>query len=436
MVTARKSVPLARPYWWDDVPTLAATSWDDAPLPTTADTVVIGGGLTGTSAAYELASASRRVLVLDAAVAGSGASSRNAGMVGRYLKFSFGELMVTRGLDAAKLIFGEMRRVYEECIDRIQGEGMACGLRMRGRVVGAVSPAHRERLYREWDLRGRHLGEAFRRLDAPTSEIVSRYYHGGIHILDNAALQPALYTDAMRRRAEAAGATVRSGCAVTGYVREADNRFHVATERGNVVARNLIVATNGLTDARLPAFADRLAPINALMIATEDLPADLIARHWPQQRTYHDNRRNSNYMQVSPDGRRLVFGGRTGLHRHPTPQAAEALRQEMVALFPALCDVAISRVWTGRCAVSADLLPRYGIRDGVHFALGYCFSGLAMAPYLGRRAARLLLGTDEGDSVFRRDDLGHMPWLARQEALMPVVMHYYRWRDRPAPLAA
>jgi hypothetical protein len=29
-----------------------------------------------------------------------------------------------------------------------------------------------------------------------------------------------------------------------------------------------------------------------------------------------------------------------------------------------------------------------------------------------------------------------MPWLARQEALMPVVMHYYRWRDRPAPLAA
>jgi len=265
MVTARKSVPLARPYWWDDVPTLAATSWDDAPLPTTADTVVIGGGLTGTSAAYELASASRRVLVLDAAVAGSGASSRNAGMVGRYLKFSFGELMVTRGLDAAKLIFGEMRRVYEECIDRIQGEGMACGLRMRGRVVGAVSPAHRERLYREWDLRGRHLGEAFRRLDAPTSEIVSRYYHGGIHILDNAALQPALYTDAMRRRAEAAGATVRSGCAVTGYVREADNRFHVATERGNVVARNLIVATNGLTDARLPAFADRLAPINALM---------------------------------------------------------------------------------------------------------------------------------------------------------------------------
>ncbi|WP_454651239.1 NAD(P)/FAD-dependent oxidoreductase [Bradyrhizobium liaoningense] len=418
------------------MPRLAVATRDDASLPASVDVVVVGGGLTGTSAAHELAIAGRSVLVLDAAAAGSGASSRNAGMVGRYLKYSFGELMEARGLDTAKSIFGEMQRVYEECIARIRDEGMDCALRMQGRVVGAVSPAHRERLYREWDLRGRHLGEAFRRLDEPRSEIGSRYYHGGVHIIDNAALQPALYADAMCRRAEAAGATIRSGCAVTGYVRERHGRFRVTTEHGNVVARDLIVATNGLTDARLPAFANRIAPINALMIATEELPGDVIASHWPQLRTYHDNRRNSNYMQVSPDGRRLVFGGRTGLHRSPTPQAAEALREEMIALFPALREVGLSHVWTGRCAVSADMFPHYGVSDGAHFALGYCFSGLAMAPYLGRRAARLLLDRDEGDSFFRHGALRPMPWLARQEALMPVIMRYYRWRDRPAPLAA
>lgn len=435
-MSTRHSPALLRPYWWEDVPALADAPRQRGSLPADVDVLVIGGGLTGTSAAHELAAAGRGVFVLDAAAAGSGASSRNAGMVGRYLKYSFGELIAARGLDAAKSIFGEMQRVYDECLARIRDEGMACGLRMQGRVVGAVSPAHRERLYREWDLRGRHLGEAFRTLNEPRGEIASRYYHGGIHIIDNAALQPALYTDAMRRRAEAAGAEIRGGCAVTGYAREADGRFRVATEHGTVFARDLMVATNGLTDARLPAFADRLAPINALMIATEELPSELIASHWPHQRTYHDNRRNSNYMQVSPDGRRLVFGGRTGLHRCATPQATEALRQEMIALFPALRDIAISHVWTGRCAVSADMFPHYGVRDGVHFALGYCFSGLAMAPYLGRRAARLLLGQDEGDSFFRRDQLEPMPWLARQEALMPVLMHYYRWRDRPAPLAA
>lgn len=425
-----------RPYWWDDVPTLADAAPTAEPLPTSVDVLIVGGGLTGTSAAHELATAGRSVLVLDAAAAGSGASSRNAGMVGRYLKYSFGDLTAARGLDAAKAIFGEMQRVYDECITLIGDEGMECGLRMHGRVVGAVSPAHRDRLYREWELRGRHLGESFRTLDQPRDEIASRLYHGGIHIIDNAALQPALYTDCVRQRAEAAGAEIRGGCAVTGYTREADGRFRVATEGGTVIAGALIVATNGLTDARLPAFADRLAPINALMVATEELPGDQISRHWPHRRTYHDNRRNSNYMQVTPDGRRLVFGGRTGLHRRATPQAAEALRKEMVGLFPALRDVAISHVWTGRCAVSADMFPHYGVRNGVHFALGYCFSGLAMAPYLGRRAARLLVGRDEGDSFFRRDALKPMPWLARQEALMPLAMHYYRWRDRPVPLAA
>jgi glycine/D-amino acid oxidase-like deaminating enzyme len=435
-VSLRNSAPLARPYWWEDVPALTAAPREAGPLPADVDVLVVGGGLTGAAAAHELATAGRDVLVLDAAAAGSGASSRNAGMVGRYLKYSFGELMASRGLDTAKAVFGEMQRVYDECIARIRDEGLACGLRLDGRVVGAVSPAHRERLYREWDLRGRHLGERFHRLDTPRDEIASRYYHGGIHIIDNAALQPALYADAMLRRAEAAGAAIRGGCAVTGYAREADGRFRVATGRGTIMARDLVVATNGLTDARLPAFADRLAPINALMMATEELPGELIARHWPHQRTYHDNRRNSNYMQVSPDGRRLVFGGRTGLHRHATPRATAALRREMIALFPALGDVAISHVWTGRCAVSADMFPHYGVREGVHFALGYCFSGLAMAPYLGRRAARLLLGRDQGDSFFRRDDLKPMPWLARQEALMPLAMHYYRWRDRPAPLAA
>lgn len=431
---SRAPLPLIRPYWWDDAPAIAAAPAPAMPLPASVDVVVIGAGLTGTAAAHELACAGRSVLVCDAATAGSGASSRNAGMVGRYLKFSFGDIMANRGLDTAKAIFGEMQSVYDECISRIEDEGLACELRRNGRFVGAVSPAHRDRLYREWDLRGRHLGEAFRQLDEPREEIASRFYHGGVHILDNASLHPALYTDAMRRRAEAAGALIRSDCPVMGYTREADRRIRVATAHGTLLARDLLVATNGLTDGRLPSFADRLAPINALMLATEALPAALVASHWPNLRTYHDNRRNSNYMQVSPDGRRLIFGGRTGIHRRATPQAIEALRREMVALFPALAGVAISHVWTGRCAVSAEMFPHYGVRDGVHFALGYCFSGLAMAPYLGRRAARLLLGDDVGHSVFRHDTLKPMPWLARQETLMPLVMHYYRWRDRPEPL--
>ncbi|MBA3518510.1 MAG: FAD-binding oxidoreductase, partial [Rhizobiales bacterium] len=70
-------------------------------MPGSADVAIVGGGLTGVSAAYELACAGRSVVVLDANEPGMGASSRNHGMLGRNFKHPFGKLLETRGLDAA-----------------------------------------------------------------------------------------------------------------------------------------------------------------------------------------------------------------------------------------------------------------------------------------------------------------------------------------------
>jgi glycine/D-amino acid oxidase-like deaminating enzyme len=57
--------------------------WDaDAPLPSQADVVVIGGGVAGTSTAYQLARRGKQVVLLDMRGICSGASGRNCGMTG------------------------------------------------------------------------------------------------------------------------------------------------------------------------------------------------------------------------------------------------------------------------------------------------------------------------------------------------------------------
>ena len=78
------------PYWWEHAPPTEAPS---SALPARTDVAVIGAGYTGLSAALTLARAGRSVVVLDAGMPGIGASSRNGGMLGDWLRPSFDTLL-------------------------------------------------------------------------------------------------------------------------------------------------------------------------------------------------------------------------------------------------------------------------------------------------------------------------------------------------------
>jgi glycine/D-amino acid oxidase-like deaminating enzyme len=423
-----------RPYWWDATTILAPGRKEELEtqsLPAKADVLIVGAGLTGVSAAHHLASAGRKVVALEANGLGTGASSRNAGMIGRYLKHSFTDLIKARGLDTAKAYFSEVRQVYDQCVDRIKTEQLDCDYRPCGRFVGAMSPAQRDSLFKEFELRAKYLNEEIEFISDVPAEMGTQIYHGGVRIIENGSLQPAKHYEAMLKRARTAGATVIGHNAVTGIIGQKAGGFEVHTSRGITMAKDVVLATNGYSAANIGDVGTRVAPINALMVATEALSTDLIASLFPHHRTYHDNRRDANFMQVSPDRTRLLFGGRTGLHRVGNEKAAAALQGDMVRLFPQLRGVKIEYVWTGKCAATVDLFPHVGMHKGMHYALGYCYSGNAMAPYLGIKAAKRILNDKDADTLFRTDRLPRMPWPARQEWLMPAVIHYFRWADRP-----
>jgi glycine/D-amino acid oxidase-like deaminating enzyme len=420
-----------RPYWWDalkrDQPTDGTFV---AELPASADVVIVGAGLTGVCAAWELVRGGRDVVVLDAGEPGEGASSRNAGMLGRNFKHSFKELIEAYGLDTGRACFAELHEIYKGAVALIADEKIDCDFRKCGRFIGALSPAHHTRLVEEYELRARHLGEEVKLVPvAEELEIGSTRYYGGVHIIDNASIQPVRYYDALRRRAEAVGARIIGHTPVASVTREG-NQFVAHTARGTIAARDVLIATNGYTRQVLPWFFRRLIPINAFMIATEPLSDNLAKSVLPAHRTYSDNRRTANYMQLSPDGKRLLFGGRTGLRPRSLRQLAVDLQREMSFLFPQLAGVKIEYAWTGRCAASGDLFPHTGVHDGMHYSLGYCFSGNAMGPYLGMKAAKRILGSPDAGTIFERPLPGVL-WPARQQSLIPLVMNYYRWMDRP-----
>ena len=111
------------------------------PLPPQVDVAIVGSGHTGLSAALTLARAGRSVAVFDAQDPGEGASSRNAGYVGRSLKHSFGSIREHEGLERAITVFRDMRAAFDYVLDLVQTEQIDCKLRQRGRFIAAQDQA-------------------------------------------------------------------------------------------------------------------------------------------------------------------------------------------------------------------------------------------------------------------------------------------------------
>jgi glycine/D-amino acid oxidase-like deaminating enzyme len=183
-----------------------------------------------------------------------------------------------------------------------------------------------------------------------------------------------------------------------------------------------VVATNGYTSPAFPWLARRLMPFDAFMIATEPLPPGRIARALPNERTNLDARHNIDFVRRSPDGRQILFGGRTG-SRLPTPEIAAArLRRSLARIFPDLAGVRLEHSWTGRCAGTFDLFPHIGAHQGVHYALGYCFAGVPMGTHFGRKLAHRILGDGEGATAFDALPFPTLPLYRGNAWFMPPLM--------------
>ena len=77
------------------------------------------------------------------------------------------------------------------------------------------------------------------------------------------------------RAAAAAGADLHEGVRARTIRRQADGRLVVETDRGAILAKDVVVGTNGYTDGVVPALRRRIIPIGSYIIATEPLPEEL-----------------------------------------------------------------------------------------------------------------------------------------------------------------
>jgi glycine/D-amino acid oxidase-like deaminating enzyme len=135
------------------------------------------------------------------------------------------------------------------------------------------------------------------------------------------------------------------------------------------------------------------------------------------------------YYRPSPDGTRVVFGGRAAMLGVPNWFAEAELRRLLTQIFPQCSDVAFTHSWRGHTGFTFDFLPNVGQIDGVWHAMGYSGSGNAMAPYLGHKAALQIIGDPEGETAFSQTDFPTRWWHRGQPWFLPFADVLFRLKD-------
>jgi glycine/D-amino acid oxidase-like deaminating enzyme len=393
---------VGRSYWLD-TRGAKAQRFPTLRRDTDADVVIIGGGITGCSAALLCARAGARVVLLDAHRIGRGSTAASTALLMQEPDADFRQLARRYGTTITGRIWRRSRAAVREFSTFLRRAGAPAVERLpsvyyaaHARAIDGLRIEHR--LRQRAGLPGRWIeGQALRGLtgfDAP----------GAILTPGNAEADPYRACVAVGRAARRLGATLHEGTSVARVDSDGTSAV-VRLDNGACVRADwAIVATGYATPAFEPLRA-RFRMLNTYVIATRRFRAAERRRLGLGRVMLWDTRRPYHYLRWTPDGR-LLFGGRdrpqvAGARRIASLRARAAeLLDDLTALYPALARERAEYAWEGLFATTPDGLPYVGPHPRHPrqlFALGYGGNGMTLAFFGAQAVVRMMQGRATSD---------------------------------------
>ena len=367
-----------------------------------ADVAILGGGFTGLCTALALRERFpfKRIVVVEAAVCGAGASGRNAGMAlpgaGVDLDGLEARLGPGRARDALAWLHRGLDRLVER-LKRLPGAGPWESVGSLALARTARHAAEQKRLLATYRRHG--LEAEILETDALRREIDAPGYLSGFHAPGGAVLvQPWDLAQALRRAALDAGIAIHEQ---TGIEEVRPGRtITLHSPEGTLTAPALVMAANAWAPS-LGFLRRRVAPVHVSCIATAPLPRKTrAALRWARRQAIWEEGRLYHFLRLTPDDRVLVGGGSVsyrfgGSLVFDGRRACRRLEEALPRILPALAGIAITHRWSGPVDFSRDFLPSFGVAGrerNIFYALGYTGHGVALSHLAGDVLTSLVAG--------------------------------------------
>lgn len=405
-----KNLNKERPVY-DGVEELAPNS----PLPQETETLVVGGGLLGLSTALTLAEAGREVVVVEMNNIGDGPSGRSGGQLWPGYELFLSEMKEKFGRDLTLKAWRLTDEALGEVHRRLSRRADRCDF-IPGLIVTSKTKAQAEWLQKEaQDFKDFGLDFASYVSGEDLKKYINtgRYFNGILFVGEEGRqyghINPLKYTQTTALLAHEAGAKLIENTAVEKISPTKDARYLVTTSQGEVIAKNIVLATG--VDFLRPKGIDYgivsrdNISTQTVILATEPIPEALALEMIPGNVCLADcDDRNMNYVALATDADRagyyrLTFGGADALMQAETISEIPKIEREMRKMFPQLDreNIKIEKVWGGNCDMSSTLMPSIlNPRPGIYHADGFSGQGMVNTTLYGAAIAEKILEKDTG----------------------------------------
>jgi glycine/D-amino acid oxidase-like deaminating enzyme len=326
------------------------------------DVVIIGGGLTGCTAAYAFAAAGVKVVLLEAEQIGRGNTGRAAGWIAEDPGVPFATVERTSGLRGARRAWQMWRRASLDFAALLRRLDVKCHLEARPALTVATSPEQVARLMREQKAR-RAVG-----LDAPL--LNGRAIKGevgleaaaGLRAKDGALLDPYRACLGLAAAAADRGATLfeRSPVTKITFTRKIADVFTA----GGSIRTSRVVVTTGMPTPLFKSLVRHFWFRSSYLALTEPVPAKIRQQLGRRTTVVRDSADPPHAIRWVGD--RLLVSGADAqtpplrLRDKAVVQRTGQLMYELSTLYPDISGLQPEYGWAADYALTENGLPAIG----------------------------------------------------------------------------